>query len=253
MPAHAPAPPHPLLGVRPRAASLALACALGLACAGDEDEAREQCYEPTLSLSLCDPAAVTFSLASTNAYYPLLVGSRVVLEGEDDGAQIRIEREVLADTEVVARVETHVLEHREYVDGALYEVARNFYVEAADGTVCYFGEDVDFYEGGAVANHDGTWRAGQDGAKPGIIMPATPAAGQAYFQESAPGEAIDQGQVEGYAAMNIGGQDYDAVLTVLDINPLDGCDEPEPKRYVPGIGEVGDVAVVLMEFTPGTP
>ncbi|MCA9659229.1 MAG: hypothetical protein KC486_12865 [Myxococcales bacterium] len=215
--------------------------------------AAEQCYEPTLDAAQCDPASVEFSLASTNPYYPLIVGSAVVLEGMDGDEFIRVERVVLPDTEVVAGVETHVLEHKEFVDGELHELARNFYVEAADGTVCYFGEDVDFYEGGAVANHDGTWRAGQDGAKPGIIMPATPAAGQAYFQESAPGEAIDQGQVEGYAAMNIGGQDYDAVLTVLDINPLDGCDEPEPKRYVPGIGEVGDVAVVLMEFTPGTP
>ncbi len=58
----------------------------------------------------------------------------------------------------------------------LYEVARDFYAVAADGTVCYFGEDVDFYENGVVANHDGTWRAGVDDALPGIIMPGTPAA-----------------------------------------------------------------------------
>ncbi len=231
---------------------LGLAFAIAGACDGEEDDApQEQCYEPTLDVALCDPTSVEFSLDSTNVYYPLIVGSRVVLEGEDEGEMIRIEREVLADIQMVAGVETHVLQHKEYIDGELYEVARNFYVEAADGTVCYFGEEVDFYEGGAVANHDGSWQAGQGGAAPGIIMPASPAAGQAYFQEYAPGEAIDQGKVDGYASMSINGTDYDDVLTVMDINPLDGCDEPEPKLYVPEIGEVGDVDVTLIEFEPG--
>ena len=70
----------------------------------------------------------------------------------------------LSETQVVLGVTTHVLEAKELVDGELYEVARNFYVEAADGTVCYFGEDVSFYENGVVANHDGSWRAGEGGA-----------------------------------------------------------------------------------------
>lgn len=48
---------------------------------------------------------------------------------------IRVERRVLAETELVMGVTTHVLEARELVDGQLYEVARNFYVEASDGTV----------------------------------------------------------------------------------------------------------------------
>lgn len=233
-------------------APIGFAAAILGACDPEEEDApQDQCFEPTLSVDLCDPATAEFSLDSTNPYYPLIVGSRVVLEGDDEGEAIRIEREVLADTQVVAGVETHVLEHREYVDGEIYEVARNFYVEATDGTVCYFGEEVDFYEGGAVANHDGSWQAGQDGARPGIIMPATPAAGQAYFQEDAPGEAIDQGRVEGYSNMSINGTDYDDVLTVMDINPLDGCDEPEPKLYVAGIGEVADVEIMLVEHTPG--
>ena len=220
---------------------------------GDDDDdsgGEEMCWEQNVD-DLCDPATATFSLDSTNQYYPLIVGSAAVLEGMDGDEAIRIERTVLADTEMVAGVETHVLEHREYIDDVLYEVARNFYVEAMDGTVCYFGEDVDFYENGEVANHDGSWRAGEDGAMPGIIMLADPMPGDAYFQENAPGVAVDQGQVEGYSTMTFLEMEYDDVLTVMDINPAEGCDEPEPKRYVPGIGEAADVDVVLIEYTPG--
>ena len=152
------------------------------------------CFDTTVEAARCDPEVATFTLDSTNPYYPLVPGLRVVLEGEEDGEAIRVERTVLTETEVVAGVETHVLEHLEFVDGEILEVARNFYVEATDGTVCYFGEDVEFYEDGMLANMDGSWRAGVDGAKPGVIMPAVPAVGDAYFQEQAP-DALDMGRV----------------------------------------------------------
>jgi hypothetical protein len=212
----------------------------------------EPCYPTTLDLARCDPATATFSLDSTNPYYPLVVGSEVILEGMDEDELVRVERRVLPDTEVVAGVETHVLEHQEFIDGELYEVARNFYVEASDTTVCYFGEDVDFYEGGQLANHDGSWRAGVDGA-PGTLMPASPQVGDAYQQENAPGAAVDMGRVtEIDGTETFAGESYDGVVTVMDVNPMDGCDDEEPKRYVAGIGEVADVGVVLQSFSPGT-
>ena len=69
----------------------------------------------------------------------------------------------------------HVLEHRTYHEGVIHEIAYNFYVETTDGTVCYFGEDVEFYDAsGDFANTDGTWRAGESGSLPGVIMPASP-------------------------------------------------------------------------------
>ncbi len=212
------------------------------------------CFEPTLDVGLCDPATATFSLTSTNPYYPLIVGNASVLEGTEDGQLIRVERVVLPDTEIVDGVETHVLEAREFIDGALYEVARNFYVEASDGTVCYFGEDVDFYENGAVVNHDGSWRAGVDGAKPGIIMPASPAVGDGYYQENAPGIALDMGRVAAVGLSDtFGGTSYPDVIRVMDSNPIDDEDpcEEEEKLYVPGVGEAADTSKRLISFTPG--
>ena len=109
---------------------------------------------------------------------------------------------------------------------------------------------MEFYEGGELANTDGTWIAGVDGAKPGIIMPASPAAGQRYYQEDAPGVAEDMGQVISIGGTEtIGGVEYEGVMVIHDVNPRDSCDDEEPKRYVAGIGEVSDVEIELISYT----
>lgn len=152
----------------------------------------------------------------------------------------------------IAGVTTHVLEAKELKDNKLYEIARNFYVEADDGTVCYFGEDVAFYENDKVVDNDGTWRAGVGGAKPGVIMPAKPTTDQAYFQENAPGIAQDMGRVAGTSGtMNAAGVSYKDVVTIKDGNPLDACEKIEDKVYLPGVGEAGDTVKKLVSFTPG--
>ena len=216
------------------------------------DDPSESCYPATVQASRCDPALATFSLASTNRYYPLRVGSEVVIEGVDEGATIRVERRVLSETQVVMGVTTHVLEAKELVDGELYEVARNFYVEAADGTVCYFGEDVSFYENGVVANHDGSWRAGEGDAMPGVIMPSAPSVGDAYFQENAPGVARDMGRIASTTeSLAFDGVTHDDVVMIMDTNPLESCADEEPKLYIPGIGESADTVKTITSFVPG--
>ena len=228
-----------------------------LACGGS---GLEGCYETTVDAALCDPASVTFSLDSTNVYYPLVVGNFSVLEGTEAGEIIRVERCVTNETQDIevdgVTVTTRILQATEYINDEIYEVARNFYVEADNGTVCYFGEDVDFYENGQIANHNGTWRAGVKGAKPGVIMPATPAVGQAYFQEQAPDVAVDMGRVtEIGATKTIGGTEHQNVVTVRDINPMESCDEAdeEPKFYVPNIGEAADTVKDLKSFATTCP
>jgi len=218
-----------------------------------------ECHPTTVEVSLCDPATATFSLASTNPYYPLNVGSIVELagigEGEEAGIEITVKREVMAETVEIMGVDVHVLRHTTKYDDVLHEVAVNFYVEAADGTVCYFGEDVEFYdETGRFANTDGTWRAGLNGALPGVIMPAAPATGDAYYQENAPGIALDMGRVgPTNLTTDLGGQSY-PTIQVIDTNPIDD-EEPcaaEEKRYAEGIGEVQDTVLLVVSFTPGS-
>lgn len=227
-----------------------IAVALLAACGDDPKE----CFTPTVSAAACDPATATFSLETTNPYFPLRPGNVSILEGTEGGVPVRVERRVLGETETVMGVRTHVLEIRELRDGVLREVARNYYVEAADGTVCHFGEDVDEYENGEVVSDDGSWRAGVHDAKPGIIMPAAPKVGDVFFQEIAPGVAQHQGRVAAVGGtMTFAGMSYTDVVTIGDADPLDDdapCAE-QTKHYAPGVGEAARGAMTLVSFTPG--
>ena len=63
----------------------------------------------------------------------------------EEGAAVHLVITPLDQTEDVAGVATRVMEERESQDGVLIEVSWNFLAQTPDGTVCYFGEDVDLY------------------------------------------------------------------------------------------------------------
>lgn len=149
-------------------------------------------FVETVDISVCAAAAGPFTPDVDNPYLPLLPGTRLVLKDGD----LRLEITVLDDSETVAGVTTRVLEERETEGGELVEISRNFFAQAPGGSVCYFGEDVDIYEAGSVVSHAGAWRAGVNGAVPGVMMPALPAAGMAFRQEIAPGLAEDRAVIE---------------------------------------------------------
>ena len=206
------------------------------------------CPDLNVDTAVCDPDAGPSSLVIDNAFFPLVVGTKLVLEGEEDGEPIRVEITVLNETEEVAGVTTRVVEEREFEDGELVEVSRNFFAQAPDGTVCYFGEDVDDYEDGQIVSHEGAWRAGEDGNLPGIIMPANPQIGQVYQQEDAPDLAEDQAQVIDLGEpIDVPAGAFDDTVTMEDCNPLeDGV--TDEKVYVRGIGLAIDEVLELISF-----
>jgi len=116
-------------------------------------------------IAVCDPGSGPHSLTIDNRYLPMPVGRKLVLDGHEGKASMHLEVTVLDQTETVAGVKTRVLEERESQDGKLVEVSRNFFVQAPDGSVCYYGEDVDIYKDGAVVGHEGAWRAGLGGRR----------------------------------------------------------------------------------------
>jgi hypothetical protein len=200
---------------------------------------------PTLSIEVCDPDNGPFSLSIDNPFMPLAVGNQSILEGTEDGATIRLQVTVLNEIENVAGIDTQVVEEREWEDGELIEVSRNFFVQASDGTVCYYGEDVDNYDGGTVAGHQGTWRAGENENVPGIIMPGSPAVGQVYYQERAPGIAEDYAEITDIGASIITpAGTYSDTLTTVDTNPED-C-EKDTKHYARDVGIIVDGPVRLL-------
>lgn len=196
-----------------------------------------------------DQCALTrpgFSLRSTNAHFPLGVGSSWLLEGRQDRADIRLRIAVLDETEDVGGVTTRVLEEREWIDGELSEVARNFFAEASDGTVCYFGEAVDFYENGEIVSHEGTWRADAPGNRPGIIMPADPEPGITFQMEGAPGVAEDEGTILRSGGVRVPAGLFRETIRVREFNPLDGG--TGVKTFAEGVGMVLDGRVGLVEY-----
>lgn len=223
-----------------------LGCSSGGGGGGDD----ESCPEPTLDIALCDPATVNFSTPVTNEFFPVTAGMELVLEGTDDGETVRIEITVAdpADTEEVAGVETIVMVETEYEDGELIEISYNFIAQAEDGTVCYFGEDVEIYENDVIVSNEGAWRAGVNGALPGILMPATPQVGDVFYQESAPKVAEDMSAIVALGEpISVGAGDFDDTLTAEDCNPLEDA-ETDEKVYVRNIGlAIDDVAELISQ------
>lgn len=226
-------------------AAVVVVVGLGASACGEDDPAAG--FEQ-LDLAVCAPTGGPFTVAIDNPYFPLPVGHHLVLEGTEDGVALRVEITVLDQTEDVAGVTTRVVEEAEYENDAVVEISRNFFVQAPDGTVCYYGEDVDDYAGGVIVGHGGAWRAGAGGASPGIIMPGAPRAQTKFAQEHAPGIAEDMSAVMDVAAsVTVPAGTYSDAMRLIDWDPLDGdtSGDGETKYYARDVGLVVDAAIRL--------
>jgi hypothetical protein len=134
----------------------------------------------------------------------------------------------------------------------LDEVSRNFYA-ICDQTnnVYYFGEDVDIYEDGEVVSHAGAWRAGVNGAAPGVFMPGTFLLGSRYFQEIAPAVAMDRAEhVKMGLTVDVPAGRFTDAVQVLETSPLEPSAK-EYKLYAPGVGVIVDDSLRLVDvFDP---
>lgn len=243
-----------LIKKRYRTISLGLSTLLIMGCDGSGGDSED---DPTanfeeLDVSICSPSSGPFTLDIDNQYFPLPVGLALILEGKDDGETVRVEITVLNEVEEVAGVTTRVVEEAEYEDDELVEVSRNFFVQAQDGTVCYYGEDVDDYAAGEIVGHAGEWRAGVDDNEPGIIMPGNPMVETKFDQESAPGIAQDRSAIVGIGgSRTVPAGEFVDVLHAIDWNPLEGetASDAEDKYYAPGLGLIVDDVVVLISYS----
>jgi hypothetical protein len=202
----------------------------------------------------------SFTLTIDNPYFPLPVGQQWVYLGKEQGETIGLRITVLDETERLysgrRAITTRVVEEVEWVDAnangvidegeALIEVSRNFFAQTQDGTVCYFGEEVDIYEDGEIVSHEGAWRADEPGNAPGIYMPAEPQPGMTFQQEVAPGVAEDTATILRFGTAKVPAGTFANALIVRDFNPLDGS--RGTKVYAPGVGLVDDDGLKLISF-----
>lgn len=192
-----------------------------------------ECLEPRRLL------AAAFADVIDNPYLPMIPGTTYIYRGVDDeGKSVRDRVTVTNLTAEIMGVTTTVVRDRVFVDGELAEDTRDYFAQDKAGNVWYFGEDSRDIEDGQVVGTEGSWRAGVDGAVPGIIMRARPGVGDAYRQEFAPEVAEDEAKVLAlHESVKVPFATFGDCLQTEEFTAL----EPgalEHKFYAPGIGFV---------------
>jgi hypothetical protein len=179
-----------------------------------------------------------------NTYFVLEPGFQLVLEG---GAG-RLAITVLDETKTLMGVTTRVVEEREWKDDELVEVSRNFFaICPTTRDVFYFGEEVDDVQDGQIVGHGGAWLAGENGARPGLIMSGHPRLGMKYYQEVAPDVALDRAEIVSLdESLETPAGVFRNALKTREGSALDP-DEREFKIYVRGIGLAHEQALLLAE------
>ena len=196
-----------------------------------------------------DTTHCTFSPTGSNVFFILKPNYRLRYVGIEGIDTTRLVITVLNETLRFGDVDTRVVEERESVNGRLVEVSRNYFAICTEiGSVFYFGEDVDMYKNDAVANHTGSWRAGTDGAKPGIVMPGLVLLGSRYYQELAPKRAMDRSEiVSTNETITTRAGTFTNCLKVEETTPLEPGDK-EYKWYAPRVGLVRDGHLMLVAY-----
>ena len=173
----------------------------------------------------------------SNTYMILKPGFKLILTDGRDNLTIT----VLDETKTVDGVRTRVVEERETKDGKLDEVSRNYFaIDKANGDMYYFGEDVDMYDAnGKVTGHEGAWLSGLNGARFGLMMPGKLRLGGRYYQELAPGVAMDRAEVVSVSeTVKVPIGTFKNCLKTTESSGLESG--VEDKLYAPGVGLLKD-------------
>ncbi len=182
--------------------------------------------------------AAGFSDTIDNPYFPLAPGMTWLYKGTKDGAVEKNRIVVQNYTKKIKGVICTVVLDRVYEDGNLSELTHDWYAQDNTGNVWYFGEASKDIENGNVVSTQGSWQAGVNGARAGIVMEARPTPGDVYQQEFSSGVAQDRAKVLAlHAKTTTGLGTLTNLLKTEETTPL----EPgtaEVKYYRKGIGFV---------------
>ena len=148
----------------------------------------EEAYNPVINPD-------DFVSTINNPFFTLIPGTTFLYESETEDGLERIETTVTGDKRDVMGIKTTVVWDREWLDGELIEDTKDWYSQDKEGNVWYFGEFSQGFENGKLIGTLGSWEAGINGAKPGIIMKASPKVGDIYRQEYYEGIAEDMAEV----------------------------------------------------------
>jgi hypothetical protein len=241
------------------------------------EEAREEACEilgedrydpdPLLdpAIEFIDPDQVP-DVYAPNPFVSVVAGHTYVLKAGEEGEETVVVH-VTEDTREILGVECRVVVDIAVEEsdegGGVYEyeaieATDDWFAQDSMSNVYYCGEIARNFEDGVLRDLDGSFEAGLDFAKSGVLMRnAFPGLGVAHRQEFALGEAEDIIQYMDDAAVpsdDEGGENGlfpcapDGCLKTFDFAPLDP-ESTEFKYYRPGIGFVLAVAMEDGEVT----
>jgi hypothetical protein len=200
----------------------------------------------------------TFSnpLNITNHYHPFQPGGVKVFQGSDGRDKLVGLHLYLTETRSFnwngTTVACRVLREIAFENGELVEISDNYFAQADDGTVYYFGEVVDNYEDGVVVNNDGSWLVGgpklpsdppgtANDNNPTVFMPANPEVGDVFKPEDLPPVVDETATVVRVGVkVKVSAGVYEDAIIIEETSTL----EPgtTAKWYAPGVGVVMEKA-----------
>jgi len=206
---------------------------------------KEAGWTQSFNIDECD-----FSATGKNQYFILLPGYQQILKSVEEADSVTLVITVTNETRTIGKIKTRVVEERETVNGIVAEVSWNYFAICTQtNSVFYFGEDVDIYKNGKIASHDGAWRADSGGAQPGLMMPGVILLGARYYQEVAPGVAMDRAEiVSNDKITQAPAGRFERCLVIEETTPLEPKTK-ETKIYAPNVGLIKDGNLSLTSFT----
>jgi hypothetical protein len=199
------------------------------------DALGEAPYDPSFDPGdFVNPLQIGKSI-NQNPFFPLVPGSHWVYRSPSETVII----DVLGKVERIEGVPCTVVHDVVKQNGETTEDTLDFFAQHVDGSVWYCGEQTGELEDRRVVDVTGSWRAGVEEARPGIIMQAVPRVGDTYRQEFALGDAEDAARIltiTGSATVPAASCSKTCLIT-REFTPL----EPElreDKYYAPNIGLV---------------
>jgi len=151
-----------------------------------------------------------------------------------------------------AEVSCRILQEMGFENGQLVEISLNYFAQADDGTVYYFGETVDIYKNGSIKSHEGSWLVGgptrasdppktANAPAPTVFMPAHPQVGDSFKQENLFPIVDETDQVIAVGqTVTVEAGRFENTIQILESSRLDPT--TETKWYAPGVGVVKSAA-----------
>src|SRR5438874_7400547 len=174
----------------------------------------------------------------TNPFFPLPPGQTFVYERQTPDGFTHDDFIVTHKTKVILGVTCTEVHDVVYLDGKLAEDTLDWFAQDKQGNVWYFGENTEELIDGRPSTLAGTFTAGINNDKPGIVMEGNSLVGDFYRQEFALATAEDNALVVSLnATVTVPRGTFTHCLKTLETTPLEP-DARENKYYASGLGNV---------------